>query len=307
VGSAFGQGAALFSNASLGFPCASDAAQMCSVLAISGNSFTGGTGGVAAVGQLSASNTSLSVADFSGIADDNELDVAFLSGPATAFSGTYSIGTNGYGSLTAAPGELGNISLLGVYMTDPTLDLMDPNNVTTGAGGGLVLELDAILAGTTGVLIPQTDTNAAHFVGAYAIGVQDVNNLNEPTCTLCEFDMVAQGSITAGSLSLVGMVSDPFNTLGSQATSSGNIFSGSPLPDPSNLGRYSSFALSATVDNVSSQHFDVVIYQAGSSQLFSVEMDVNGEWLGRLELQGSLSGLPTTQTQAAKIRLKRKR
>lgn len=98
----------------------------------------------AAAGMLSTSNTSSSLANFSGIADDDEYtyDVLF---PDTAISGTYSVASNGYGSLTVNPGELGDISALGIYMTDPNLNLNDPNNTTSGIGGALVADMDPIL------------------------------------------------------------------------------------------------------------------------------------------------------------------
>jgi len=58
---------------------------------------------------------------------------------------------------------LGDVSLLGLYLTDPTLNLNDPNNTTSGLGGALVADLDAALAGGTGMLVPQTDSSASSF------------------------------------------------------------------------------------------------------------------------------------------------
>ena len=60
---------------------------------------------------------------------------------------------------------------LGIYMTDPNLNLIDPNNTTSGLGGALVADLDSSLNGT-GVLIPQTDTATDSFAGNYAFGAQ---------------------------------------------------------------------------------------------------------------------------------------
>jgi hypothetical protein len=55
-------------------------------------------------------------------------------------------------------------------MTDPNLNLDDPNN-TAGGGGALVLDLDGNLGleSVTGVLIPQTGTTTASFTGNYAV------------------------------------------------------------------------------------------------------------------------------------------
>ena len=90
----------------------------------------------------------------------------------SSISGIYSIangGINGYGSLTV--NGLGDFVTLGIYMTDPALNLNDPNN-TAGGGGALIADLDRNVVGT-GVLIPQTDTATADFTGNYAFGAQD--------------------------------------------------------------------------------------------------------------------------------------
>ncbi len=223
-GSAFGQGAGTFSNASLG-P---------SVLAIAGNQLAQ----FGALAQFTTSSTSSSPANFSGVGDDNEpANGVLTSPPVSAITGTYSIGSNGYGSLAFSPG-LGDINELGIYMTDPTLNLDDPNN-TIGGGGALVLDLDsgqlgAPLPGGAGVIIPQTDattvaTATSDFAGNYAAGWQNFGNMG---CG-CEFDMLAQGTMVAnGALSLTGLVSDPFFSFGTaDATSSGDTFVGTPLAD----------------------------------------------------------------------------
>jgi hypothetical protein len=287
VGSAFSQGANAFTNASLGS----------SVFAVAGNPWQSG-GGV--VGQLSTSSTSSSPADFSGVGDDYEPGNGVASAPAFPFSGTYSIGANGYGILTFKVLGIGDFNRLGIYMTDPTLNLNDPNNLA-GGGGALVLDLDVVLSGASGVMIPQTDTTTAHFTGNYAVAAQDFNNFNSK-CPLCEFDVIGQGSVTAGALSLTGLVSDPFVTLSAAKTSSADTFSSAPLPDALNPGRYSMLStnttpnpLAATVNGVSLS-FDVAVYQASGEQLFWINVVnfnaiTNSVFLGPLERQGSLTGL----------------
>src|SRR4029077_1735494 len=135
-------------------------------------------------------------ADFAGVADGNELGNGTGTTPASAITGTYTIASDGYGSLTVGNGGFADAVSEGIYMTDPTLNLSDPNNTVSGGGGALVLSLDAALAGTTGGLVPQTDTTAASFAGNYLAGMQDFNNFS--ACSLCEFDVVAQGTVTAG-------------------------------------------------------------------------------------------------------------
>jgi hypothetical protein len=299
IGSAFSQGAASFTNASIG-SC---------VLAIAGNPFQSEYG---ALGQLTTSNTSTDPANFAGVGEDSELDNSVQTSLASQFSGTYTIGSDGYGSLTAST-ALGDVSLLGIYAVDPTLNLNDPNNTTSGGGGALVLDLDASLSGGTGVLIPQTDAASTSFAGNYVAGWQDFNYYFSG-CPDCEFDMVAQGSMVAnGALSLAGPVSDPFLTWAATATSTGNTFSGTPAADGSNPGRYSMLSANSnalsTPNGVPVQSFDVVMYQASGGQLFWLNYDTTlfSVFSGPLEQQGDLTGLPLARRPAVKTQAKQKR
>ena len=304
IGSAFSQGAASFTNASLGS----------SVLSLAGNPYQGEYGALA---QLTTSNTSTDPADLSGVGEDNELDTPYLSNLASLFLGTYSIAADGYGNLTITGGlGGGSVSVLGVYAVDPTLNLNDPNNTTGGGGGALVLDLDTNLAGGTGVLVPQTDTASTSFAGNYVAGWQDFNYYST-SCSDCEFDMLAQGSMVAnGALSLTGPVSDPFFTLGLGGTGlySGNTFSGTPLADATNTGRYSMLStntppnsLNTTIDGVAGT-FDLVMYQANGGQLYWMEYDTTASvFTGPLEQQGDLTGLPLAKKPAVKTQAKQKR
>src|SRR6266567_1042808 len=264
VGSAYGQGSGTFSNASLG----------ASVLTVAGNPWTPEYGALA---QFTTSNTGSDPASFSGVGDDDELDFDVFA-EAAAVSGTYSIASDGYGSLTFTGGlGGGDVGTVGVYMTDPALNLNDPNN-PSGGGGALVL--DMFNPGGTGVIVPQTDTATASFDGNYAVGWQNFNYFS--SCGDCEFDMVAQGSVTGGALSLTGLVSDPFLTLGTPHTTSvADTFSGTPLADGSNPGRYSMLSTNvvpnslATVIDGSPVDFDLVMYQASGGQLFWLEFDTS--------------------------------
>ena len=281
VGSAFGQGvnATNSTNASLGT----------SVFGIEGTPYIVN---FATVGMFT---TSSSLGSFSGVADDNEVLYGIQS-PASAISGTYSIATNGYGSLTITPGDLGDVSVLGIYMTDPNLNLNDPNNTTTGLGGALIADLDPALPGGTGVVVPQTDTSTASFTGTYTFGAQDFNAF------CCEFDFVGQGSVAKSVLKGKGLLSDPFLTLGASATNSGVTFSGSPQADKVNTGRYSMFSTNSKPNpfkitiNGTATDFDVAIYQASGGFLYWMDEDVSGLTgsvsLGSLQQQGSLTGLP---------------
>ena len=293
-GSAFSQGPGTFTNGSLG-P---------SVLTIAGNQL----GQFGALAQFTTSNASSSQADFSGVGDESEPQNGVFAARGSKIKGTYSIGSNGYGSMTFDsvnpnyPG-LGDITSLGIYMTDPALNLNDPNN-KTGGGGALVVDLDAGLVagvplpGGTGLIIPQTDaaTATTDFAGNYVAGWQ---NFNTNFCG-CEFDMIAQGTMVAnGALSLAGLVSDPFFSLATpDPTSPANTFTGTPLADPKNPGRYTMISgkksLAAVIDGVTGLKFDMVIYQASGGQLFWFDSDntLTTVSVGPLEQQGSLTGLP---------------
>ena len=286
IGSAFGQGTSTFTNASLGS----------SLLALSSTPYSVHFG---ALGQFSTSNTSSSTSNFSGVGDDNEPDNGVLSTATSAISGTYSIAGNGYGNLNIANGGLGDFTTLGIYMTDPALNLSDPNN-PTGGGGALAIDLsaDAVLPGGSGVLIPQTDTSSADFSGDYVVGWQNFN-LN---CGDCELDMIAQGSmVPGGALTLTGLVSDPFFSLGTpDPTSAGDTFTGTPTVDTKHPGRYTLLsgkdAVVTVIDGAKGPKFNMVLYQASAQQLFWLDYDINYATvsLGPLEQQGSLTGLPAS-------------
>jgi hypothetical protein len=281
IGSAYGQGvnATTTTNASLGN----------SVFGIAGIPFLIN---YAAAGMFFPGNTSFPIADFSGIADANELSYAQLS-PASSITGTYFMASDGYGTLTIAPGNLGHVSLLGLYMTDPKLNLGDPNNITNGLGGALLADMDTFLPGGTGILVPQSDNLKASFAGKYAFAGWDIENF------CCEFDFAGQGFVTDGMLIGTGVLSDPLLTLGSKKLNSGVTFSGTPLPDPNNAGRYTmltanpgSNPLSITIDGTTTD-FATVIYQANGGQLFWLGEDAFDVFLGTLQQQGSLADLPT--------------
>ena len=288
AGSAYGQGvnSSTASNASIGS----------SVFSIAGSPYPLNYG---VVGQFATSNTSSSSASFSGVADDNE-QMNGIQLPAAAISGNYSIASNGYGNLTIGPGQLGDVSALGVYMTDPTLNLADPNNTTTGLGGALVADMDPTLPGGTGVLIPQTDTSTASFTGHYAFGAQAYNDL------CCEFDFVGLGGFKNGTLTGTGFLSDPFFTFGANSTNTKVLFQGTPLADTSNPGRYTMFSTNPTSNpfNISILEivtpFDVVVYQASGDQLFWMNEDPISVFVGSLETQGWTAGFLATRQPAAK-------
>jgi hypothetical protein len=289
AGSVFGQGTGAFSSASLGN----------SVFSLASNSF----GNLYAAAGMFA--TDPAGGTFTGVADDNEFDNGVIV-PDAAISGNYAISTttNGYGSLTIAAGDLGDVSILGIYMTDPLLNLNDPNNTTSGLGGALLADLDTNLNGI-GVLTPQTNTSTASFAGNYALAAQAYNDPRGGSLGW-EFDFVGQESVKNGAFgNAAGLLSDPFfifNATQSDGTDTAT-FSGTATPDNSNAGRYT-MKLGITVS--ADPNYTTVIYQADGGQLFWLDEDANGVsvFLGTLQQQGSLTGLPAEK--AATIKSKRK-
>jgi hypothetical protein len=280
VGSAFGQGASTgnFNNSSIGN----------SVFSVQSN-FAGNI--YAAVGQIVPLG-----GNFSGVADVNEEEVGFAD--AQIISGTYSIASNGYGNLTITSGTLGDVSVLGIYATDPTLNLNDPNNTASGGGGAAVVDLDGNVAGS-GVLVPQTDVSTASFDGPYALGFQDfVDN----GATSGEFDFVGNATATASSLSGAGVVSDPGEILADQTIDSTTTFTSATTPDPVNPGRYLLDPFTMIVgDGAATLNFQAVIYQASGEQLFWIEngADGNASVFGG-QIQQQTMPLPLAVKAAAK-------
>lgn len=277
IGSAFGQGASAgnFTNASIGD----------SVFSIQSN-FAGNL--YASVGQVFPSGADAVRAksiqpegaavtnNFTGVADVNEEEVGFLD--AQIISGNYSISTNGYGSLTILPaGTLGDVSVLGIYATDPNLNLNDPNNISSGGGGALVADLDVNVAGS-GVLVPQTDNSTASFAGNYAFGFQDFIDTGLESG---ELDFVGNTTATSAAPALLtgnGTVSDPFDLLGGASFSMSGTFTSPITPDGANLGRYEISPFSVTVDSVPTPiPYLAVVYQASGGQLFWLEDGNDGQ------------------------------
>jgi hypothetical protein len=295
VGSVFGQGSGTFDNTSLGN----------SVFAVQSNSF----GNLYAAAGMFTTNSDGGT--FSGVADDDEYDNDTIV-RAAAISGNYAVAANGYGNLTITPGDLGDVSVLGIYMTDPMLNLNDPNNTTSGWGGALIADLDGANSGVglngTGVLIPQTDTSTASFAGSYAFGVQADFTPVRPPGQGWEFDFVGQGSVASGALSsATGLVSDPFALFSSTGLDGIDTatFAGTASPDPSNAGRYTlNLGIAVAADPL---NFTTIIYEASGGQLFWLDEDENDGhvFLGTIEQQGSLSALPAARRPVSKAKSKR--
>jgi hypothetical protein len=282
VGSAFGQGttsgaANTFSASSLGT----------SVFALQGDPW----------GSLYAANgeftTSPTAGTFSGVSDDNLMGTI---GSATITGGSYTVDSNGYGTFIANAGGLPGIVGVGMYMTDPTLNLLDPNNTSNGGGEALLLDMDTGLSGGTGFILPQSDTTTTDFTGNYAFGAQEFFSAGE-------FDYVGQGSVSSSlALTGTGLLSDPFAAFdaGTGAEYSTATFSGTAVPDTTNVGRYTLPLVVTPNGTVSAATLNMVIYQGSADQLIWIDADTGSLGLGTLQQQGSLTGLPSVRKPVAK-------
>jgi hypothetical protein len=302
IGSAYGQGSATFTNASLTNEVFTLLGQWSQSYATLGQFFTDSNG------------------NFTGgsAADDNELDVGTQQVAAPISGSTYDLlssGINGYGSITMnwnSVSPLPDVTSLGLYMVDPALNINDPNNTTSAdVGGALIIDMDGTLPGGSGVITPQTDPAVASFNGTYVAGFQDINEFST-SCNFCEFDMVSQGTMATGAaLSLTGTDSDPFGTWdGTPAESTGDTFTSTPLNVVA--GIYSMSSANSTANPIEATinfavtggpgTMDADIYQASGTTLYWLEFDNNGVFLGPIVAQGSLTGIPAAKKPTGKTK-----
>jgi hypothetical protein len=282
VGSAFGQGGGTFSNASIGNSAFIDQSNA------GGNLF-------AAVGQIVPNG--ITPGAFTGVADDNE-SVGFsgMFADAATISGSYTIMPNGYGSLTITPGDLVSVSLLGIYMVDPAINVNDPNGSSAGGtSSALVVDLDGTLAGV-GVLVPQTATTG--FTGNYALGLQD---LIPTTGFSGEVDFV--GNAVAGTTLVgTGTLSDPRQLFKLDTVDTAS-FSAPITPDATNAGRYqiSPFTVTVTGSGGSMMIPEIAnAYEASGTQLFWIEDGADGQasvFGGQIQATSTLGAAAAKRTQ----------
>jgi hypothetical protein len=257
----------------------------------------------AAAGQLVAANTASGTfsATFTGEGDDDEGGTVMATGTPGGVAGNYSFSTTvlGYGSMTGITG-LGSIHKLGLYATDPTLNLLDPNNTTaTNLGAALVLDLDDFAQGT-GIVVPQgtiasdgSDLNHSYGFGAqaYTVGSWPTGNVG------WEYDFVGQGTFaslvfTTGTSGppTPAEISDPFAYF---VTGTPDQYTDVPIAGtaaaPDAAGRYAFPSASAfAVGPVGgadgpTKDFTVVMYEAGPGLVFSIDEDTFSEWLGTFQ------------------------
>lgn len=272
LGSAYGQGTTTtFDNTSLGN----------SVFGVGVNYWYNNA--YAAAGMIVPNS---SAGTFTAVGDDDEDGTPEA---ASVIAGTYSVsnlvnGTavNGYSTLTINQGSFFSTNY-GMYMVDPTINILDPN-AATGGGGALLVNLDTTLPTTTGVLIPQTDTTDSFSSadGVYAFGSQEF------LASFPEFDQVGQSMVTSSTQAFAGTgdISDPYgwftDTLGTGAEYTSEPYAGTVAPDGTNAERYtiSPLAVGPVGSNPAATNFDIAIYQGDANTLLWVNNNADGGSLG---------------------------
>jgi hypothetical protein len=264
VGSAFSQGANTFTNSSLANSVFIDQGNFTEAFLY------------AAVGQIAPSG-----GNFTGVADINEQGTGapdFSDG--VGIAGTYTVSAmvggvpvNGYGNLIITPQTLQDVTNLGIYMVDSSINVNDPNN-TSGGGGALVVDLSANVLGV-GSLVPQT---TGSFSGNYALGFQDFfPGGPPPPLNSGEADFV--GNATAGAtLAGSGTISDPREILNDAMVDSVTFSGATITADSSNPGRFSITPITVPADQVAGGtiSYSASAYQASSGQLFWIEDGADG-------------------------------
>jgi len=211
----------------------------------------------AAAGQITTDGNG----NITGFADVNE------NGHATsaAITGTYTVNASGYGNITIKPGNTQDVSVLGLYLADPTINFSDPNSTVDAGVRGLLIDLDTKIVGNGTVLVPPSGTPT--LTGNFAFNIQS-NSTNESD---------AVGSISIKTNALTG--SESLNDLFGTGQGSSLSISGTLTPDAGNPGRYT---IPVTTTTLGQKTY--VLYQVSSSQVVLIESDTH-LGAGILELQ----------------------
>ena len=195
---------------------------------------------------------------------------------------SYSISGSPRGTITGPSGQTYN-----VYLTDPNLNLLDPNN-SSGGGGALFLETDANF-GTIGTLVPQPTPSSATLEGAYGLLQSDQNSpansdggfvgnfVVTPGAGTFQGQGAFQGQGTSNATLIVGPVAGTFVA----DTANPGRFTGSITTTPA----FPNGALGGTTPGTQ----QVSYYMASGSEGFIVQTDTGAPVTGLVEAQDPAS------------------
>jgi hypothetical protein len=225
----------------------------------------------------------------SGVSDSNAGGVPTIPAIGKAVAGSYlPSATPATLTLTDASGAA---ATLNVYPVDPTLNILDPNNVT-GGGGALLLHTDAKFVGS-GILLPQNLSAAPNFLAGNALNLENAIVAASPR------EVVLAGVVTSDGVSnFANGIADydwddatnPMLTVIMQAP-----FTGSYAADAANAGHFTgTFNVPTPAANPpllpttysfilpSINMFNVSFYQASGSQAFVIQTDTAANVSGLL-------------------------
>jgi hypothetical protein len=239
-------------------------------------------GRTVAAGQFSANTTNMT----SGASDSNSGGRPAVPNKNVAVSGAYAIPVTLNGTITNFKDAAGT-SNFNLYVVDPTLNILDPNN-SSGGGGALLLHTDANITGT-GVIIPQTISATPTFTGTYALDLSNSIAVTTPN----ELDLV--GVLTSDSAASFtnGVADYDQNDTFNPQQMLGATLAGTFLKDNTNVGRFTgtvtvtqpaaplpgySFIPGSASPNILAVSF----YQASASQAFVIETDALANTQGTL-------------------------
>ena len=281
TGSAFGQGSVGTTNAAISGSYIFDSL-----------GFDVGGSATASAGQFTADGSgNIS----SGIMDLNDSGSGVLTTGLSWAGSSYVISGSPRGTITGPSGQTYN-----VYLTDPNLNLLDPNN-PTGTGGALLLETDASYSGI-GILLPQADPSSATLQGPYALQLSDQNGP-------ANSDGGYTGSFGTSSTSLGTFSGEgDFQTQNTVDPVLGPL-SGVVVADTANPGRLTGTITTTPafpngdIAGTAPGSEQVSLYMANSSQGFVVETDSVAPVSGIVEAQaadasGNLRGKQHASKQA---------
>jgi hypothetical protein len=171
-------------------------------------------------------------------------------------------------------------STFNIYMVDPAVNILDPNN-SSGGGGALLLHTDALINGT-GIVVPQAVSATPSFVANYALNL--TNTIT--TSPTDESDLVGVVSSDGSSKFVNGLADYDKNDSANPAILPvlGASFAGTFAADTTNAGRFTgSFTVTpGAYPFISAAAFNVSFYQASGSQAFVIQTDSSGNGSGYL-------------------------
>jgi hypothetical protein len=247
TGSMFGQGAGVFSGASLG-----------SKFVFGQSGIEGIAFGVyAAAGQFSGNGTT---AFSSGVADVNLGDGSSKKAADLTTGTTYSVKANGYGAIALTGATTDGLANFGVYLIDPAINVADPNSAA-GGGGAVMLDLDTDNIGV-GIVAPKAANPT--FTGNYALSQDGAFQTDAPAFSW--YGLL--GQVTSDGTSKFAGLAD-FNQV-SYSQTAGVTVSATYAADGANPGRST-----AMVTIGAAAPSPITAYQASSALLLHVDTDTS--------------------------------